>query len=351
MLMDADSVRHANYLSTLLRGYYVTQALFATTRLGIADLIGRAGGPVGVEELADATGSHVEALYRVMRALAGEGIFEELPGRRFGLTGPSELLRAEAPGSMRAATLVAGETQYKVWGLLKDSVKHGTPAFERVFRKPVFAFFAEHPDLYAVFNEAMTQKMERTKAALLGACEVRPGDTVVDVGGGLGTFVIALLEKHAGASGVLFDAEGVIAEAREKLAAHPLVAAGRLSLAEGDFLQGVPAGDVMVLGSVVHMFLDDGARQLLKNCRSKLRAGGRIYLVEKLIGEANMPDAAKWDDLNMLVMTGGRERTLEEYAGLLREAGFSSARQVGAGIVEGRADGDTVAFVAGRPVG
>jgi SAM-dependent methyltransferase len=335
-MIDADSKRHADHLTSLLRGYFITQALFVTTRLSIPDHLARADGPLSVEDLATATGSHVEALYRVLRALAGEGIYEERPDRRFALTPLSTLLRADVPGSMRAATLMAGETQYKVFSLLKDSVKYGTPAFERVFRKPVFPFLADHPDIYANFNEAMTNKMERTKPALLAACDVRPGDTIVDVGGGLGTFLLALLDKHPAARGILFDGESVIAEARVKLAPHSAMTANRLTLSAGDFLHAVPAGDVMILGSVVHMFLDDGARQLLKNCRAGLRPGGRLYIIDKLVGPPNARDGAKWDDLNMLVMTGGRERTFEEFATLLREACFTEAKRAGDNLVEAR---------------
>jgi trans-aconitate methyltransferase len=335
MTLDAISLRHAEQLSGLLRGYFVSQAIYVAARLSIADLLARADGLVSVEELAAATGSHPEALYRMLRALAGEGIFQEHPNRYFGLTPVGEMLRSDVPGSMRPAALLAGETQYKVWALFKDGIKHGTPGFDRIFRQPLFPFLDEHPDIHALFNDAMTQQVVRSTGALLAACEVSSGETVVDVGGGLGCMVRAVLKKYPQALGVLFDSEKVIAEARETVGGEEVLP--RLTLVAGDFFKSVPRGDVMILGSIVHMFLDAEALRILKNCRASLAPKGRIYLVEKIVTAPNASDAAKWYDLNMLLMTGGRERTFEEFAGLLRDAGFGDISQAGEGIVVARA--------------
>jgi len=336
MTMDATSPGHAEHLSTLLRGYFVAQAIYVAARLNIADLLARADAPMSIEDLAAATGSHAGALYRMLRALAGEGIFAENPGRRFSLTPVSQVLRADVPGSMRPAALLAGETQYKVWALFKDSIRQGTPGFDRIFRQSLFPFLDDHPDVHALFNQAMTQQVARATAAVLDSCELAPGETVVDVGGGLGCLVLALLAKYPQARGILFESEKVIGEARDALACDPVMP--RLALVPGDFFKAVPRGDVMILASVVHMFLDPEALRILKNCRASLPPGGRIFLVEKLVTEPNTPDAAKWDDLNMLLMTGGRERTFAEFAALLGDAGFGDVSLTASALIVARAN-------------
>ena len=369
-MMDKNAMAGVQRIGDMLSGYYVAQAVYVAARLGIADLLVRAGSSAGgegmtIEELAGATGCQLDGLYRMMRALAAEGLFFESAGavgadggeRRFALTAVGEMLRSDVPGSMRAAALIAGETQYKVWTLFKDSVKNGLPGFERIFRQPLFDFLGEHPDVYALFNQAMTHRVGPMVAAVVEACEVHASDVIVDVGGGLGSVLVALLEKHPGHAGILLETGEVIEEAKEVLAGGTGEAggalAGRLSFVVGDFLKGstaaaggtgvpagIPRGDVMVLASILHMFQDGEAGRILRNCRASLAAGGRIYLLERNMRGPNEADAGKWEDLNMLVMTGGRERTFEKFKALLEGAGFGGVEQVGeaqcAGIVAAR---------------
>jgi len=354
----------AGQMEQMLRGYFVAQALFVAARLGIADLLAQGERTAGA--LAGATGVDADALHRMLRALASEGIFEEIPaaggtgetGRgesRFGLTPLGHLLRSDVEGSMRPAALIAGETQYKVWAVFKDAIKHGSgnaeapgsgraTGFERIFRKPLFEFLAEHPDIYSVFNAAMSQRVRLMREALLEVCTLRAGETAVDIGGGLGSVIAALLEKYPHARGILFDTRRVIDQAKEILQSSPVAA--RLAFVAGDFLldaknpanadsspagdkpgAAVPHGDVMILASVLHMVQDATALHILKNCRLSLAAGGRLYVVETLLRPPNEPDAAKWQDLNMMLMVGGRERTFDEYANLLRQAGFSQVER------------------------
>ncbi len=367
--MDKVTTAGVQRIGDMLRGYYVAQAVYVAARLGIADLLARGGagsergaagenGPgMTIEELAAATGCQTDGLYRMMRALAAEGLFFENPGpsdspsttseeRRFTLTAVGEKLRSDLPGSMRAAALIAGETQYKVWTLFKDAVKNGVPAFQRIFRQPLFDFLDEHPDVYALFNQAMTHRVGPIVAAVVEACDVRAGDVIVDVGGGLGSLLVALLENHPENRGILLDSEEVIAAARETLA--PNAVANRLNFNVGDFLKsggvpggGIPSGDVMILASILHMFQDGEAGRILRNCHASLAPGGRIYLVERLLLGPNQADPGKWEDLNMLVMTGGRERTLDEFKVLLEGAGFThifcAGEAHGEGIVAGEA--------------
>jgi hypothetical protein len=325
---------HVQQLGDMLRGYFLAQALHVAARLGVADLLARdAASPgVGVDALARATGVHEDSLYRMLRALSSEGVFEELPQRRFRLNDMGELLRSDVAGSMRPAALLAGETQYKVWTAFKETVKSGSPAFDRIFRQSLFPFLEGHPDVAALFQQVMSQHMAHVREQLLAACEARAGETIVDVGGGTGDSLVALLERHAEARGVLFEQASVVAGARDRWKDHAV--ARRIEWMAGDFLKGgLPRGQVMVLSWIVHMFQDDEAERILRNCRAAIAVGGRIYLAEQIVKDPNVPDAAKWDDLNMMVMTGGRERTLQEFRGLLEAAGFTAVRQAAEGIV------------------
>ena len=175
-------------------------------------------------------------------------------------------------GTMHAAALLAGETQYKVWTQLKETLRPGAPTgFERIFRKPLFAFLAEHEEAYAVFNAAMEARVKGAREALVAACEVRGGgEMIVDVGGGTGSVLRALLEKHTEARGTLLETAAVIEAARGSAG----VVGGAGDAGGGDCLEAVPTGDVMVLVTVLHMFQDEGARRILRNCRAGLRPGG-----------------------------------------------------------------------------
>jgi hypothetical protein len=318
----------------LLRGYFVSQGIYVAAKLGLADLLARGAGGAGVDELARETATDAGGLYRLLRALASEGVFAELPGQRFVLNEMGAVLCRDAAGSQHHAALLAGETQYKVWTQLKETLRPGAPTgFERIFRVPLFSFLAEHPEAYAVFNAAMEQRVKSATAALLAACEVRAGDVIVDVGGGTGSVLRALLEKHAGARGTLLETVAVVEEARRMFADSAV--GERVTLVAGDCLESVPAGEVMILVTVLHMFQDAPALRIVRNCRAALSAGGRLYIAEALLRGPNEKDAGKWQDVNMMLMTGGRERTFEEYGGLLQEAGLGVVKQIGP-IIEAR---------------
>jgi ubiquinone/menaquinone biosynthesis C-methylase UbiE len=310
-------------IAELLRGYFVSQALYVAAKLQLADRVAQAPNrEVSIEDLARETATDPDSLYRLLRALAAEGIFEERPERRFALNAMAAAIRSDGPGSTHAAALLAGETQYKVWTQLKDTLRPGAPTgFERIFRQPLFDFLADHPEAYAVFNAAMDQRVRSSQKDVIESCQVRPGDHIIDIGGGLGRVVTALLEKYPESRGTLLETAPVIAEAQTLLAHNPV--RERLAFFTGNCLQALPPGDVMILITVLHMFQDRDALRILQNCRASLAPNGRLYIAEALLRPANESDPAKWQDLNMLLMTGGRERTFEEFAALLRTAGFT----------------------------
>lgn len=311
-------------LLNLIVGSWVSQAIAVAARLGIADLL--EDGPRAAAELARATGQNPDALYRLLRALAGVGIFAEDDAGLFELTPLADNLRSRAPASLRAYAVFVGDDCYwRAWGQLQHSVRTGECAFEQVFGLPLFDYLAQHRDLAEVFDAAMTSRGNVENRAIAAACEV-PQGTIVDVGGGRGSLLAALLRGNPRARGILFDRPHVIAGA-----AAPLREAGlqdRCQRVGGDFFERVPAGgDLYVLKKIIHDWDDDRARAILANCRAVMAGDSRLLLLEEVIKPGNAPAFGKLLDLQMLVQTpGGRERTGEQYRTLLGAAGLRLTR-------------------------
>lgn len=305
-------------LMHLLTGKFVARSLGLVADLGIADLL--RDGPRAIEALARATESHPRALYRVMRALAGIGVFAEAEGQVFALTPLSQALRSDAPDSMRGMVrwLGAEPEGWRAWGELGHSVRTGQPA-----SPDVFAYFATNPEAAEIFDAAMASGTHATAAAVAEAYDFSTAGRVVDVGGGPGTLLLAIRAAHPTITATLFDVPHVIARARAELAAQ----SGWLELASGSFFETVPRGDVLLLKHVVHDWSDELARQILGRCREGLRAGGRVLVIEHLVDADGSP--VLWRDLEMLVMTnGGRERTAAEFAALFARAGLALVRTI-----------------------
>jgi len=302
----------------LLSGKFVARSLGLVADLGIADLL--RDGPRAIEALARATGSHPRALYRVMRALAGIGVFAEADGQTFALTPLSQALRSDAPDSMRgmARWLGAEPEGWRAWGDLGHSVRTGEPASPEVF-----AYFATNREAAEIFDAAMASGTHATAAAVAAAYDFAAAGHIVDVGGGQGTLLLAIRAAHPTIEATLFDVPHVIARARAGLADR----SEWLELASGSFFAGVPPGDLFLLKHVVHDWSDELAAAILRRCRESLRPGGRVLVIEHLIG----PDssAVHWMDLEMLVMTrGGQERTAAEFAALFAQAGLALVRTI-----------------------
>jgi hypothetical protein len=310
----------------MLRGYFITQGLYVAVRLGLPDLL--AAGDRSCDDLAAKSGVSADALYRLMRALAGEGVFFELGERRFRLAEMGAMLRTDAAGGMRDSTLIAGDAQYKVWSIFREAVKSGTPGFDRIFRQPLFEFLEGHQEIHETFDGSMARISRWAREAVLEFCAFHDGETVVDVGGGTGSLLAGVLERYAGVRGILLDLPVVAERARKVFAGSALL--DRLEFVGGDFRRLIPPGEVIILSSILHMLEDDAALALLRRCSASLRSQGRIIIVEQVLGEPNARDPSKWNDLNMLVMTGGRERTFAEYADLLKKAEFDEPHLSGA---------------------
>jgi ubiquinone/menaquinone biosynthesis C-methylase UbiE len=304
----------------MISGFWVARAIYVAAKLGIADYV--QDGPKTASELAASTDTHAPSLYRVLRALASVGVFAEDQDGRFALTPLAATLLTDAPGSLRAfATVELGEEHYPAWGDVLHSVKTGQIAFDRVFGMPVWKYYAKNPDNAKTFNDAMTNLTAVVNDAVLASYDFSPIGEIVDVAGGHGSLIASILKTHPGMKGVLFDVPSVIEGARPRIEAEGL--AQRCKLVAGDFFKSVPSGgEAYLLKWIIHDWDDERATAILKNCHRAMAKGGKLLLIEAVIPRGNEPFFGKLIDLNMLVMTGGRERTEDEYRALFEAAGF-----------------------------
>ena len=314
----------------LMTGYRAMQALYVAARLGIADLL--KDGARGSEELARATGADARALHRLLRALASLGVFGEDADGRFTPSELGALLRSDVPGSLRAAAIFFGdERNWHAWGKLERSVMSGEPVRGPRGTQVFLEESARDPEGAALFNAAMTSLTSAFDAAVTAAYDFSRLGTLVDVGGGQGALISSILAANPTLRGILFDIPPVIESARGRIGEAGL--AGRCELVAGDFFASVPAGgDAYVLKWVIHDWDDEHSVAILGSCRRAMARDGRLLLVERVVPERVDQSADTQGivlgDLNMLLWTGGRERTAAEYRALLASGGFTLARIV-----------------------
>jgi O-methyltransferase domain/Dimerisation domain len=335
--MTADELSTRDTLWRMTNGFQVSQAIHVVATLGIADLL--KDGPKSADELAEATGTHASALYRILRALASVGVFAEQSDGRFGLTPLAEHLRTDVPGSLRSWAMLIGRPYYfTTWGHLLHSVRTGEPAFPHVYGTPAWEYRASHPEESALFDGAMTGLSLAEAEAVVRNYDFLGIGVLVDVGGGKGALLAAILAANPALRGILFDQPHVVADAKDLLERAGV--ADRCEVVDGDFFKAVPGGaDAYLLKSIIHDWDDASAIEILRKCRAAMADSARLLLVERGIRPANEPDPAKFIDLMILVMLGGRERTAEEYERLYTEAGFKLTNTIHAGslldIIEG----------------
>ena len=325
--MEQSSERPSTALRRLVNGYQVSQAIHVAATLGIADLL--AAGPRASDDLAAATGAHPQALYRLLRALASVGVFHEEEGRCFSLTPLGDCLRADAPEPVGGwAAFVGRPYVWRAWGELLHAVTAGEVAFAHVHGTDAWAYRASHPDENAIFDRAMTANSRRQAEAILAAYDFARFRRIVDVGGGRGALLAAILARHPEGRGVLFDQSHVVADAGPVLAAAGV--AGRCEVVGGDFFRSVPAGgDAYVLRAILHDWGDGDATAILRTVRGAMAPEARLLLIERIVAPPNTGADTKFSDLNMLVELGGRERTREEYGALCAAAGFRAMGAIG----------------------
>jgi predicted transcriptional regulator len=306
-------------MTRMLTSYWISQALHVSAQLCVADLLKE--GPQSAARLAEATGTHARSLYRLLRALASEGVFIEDEQGRFALTPLGECLRSDAPNSQRSMAIMNGEEHYRCWGELLYSVQTGQTAFEKLYGQPIFQYLAAHPRQARIFDEGMVGVHGAETKAMLDAYDFSKFGTLVDVGGGNGSLLLATLQRHPALRGVLFDRPDVIERARANVKAVGLE--DRCTLTPGDFFQTAPpGGDAYLMRHIIHDWNDEQCRAILRNCRKVMPSSAKLLLVESVIPPGNEPCFAKFLDLTMLAIPGGMERTEVEYRELLASAGF-----------------------------
>ena len=315
-------------LVQMITGSWISHAVSAAARLGIAD--GLKDGPKSSDELAPAVGADAQALYRLLRALTSIGLFVEDEDSRFSLTPLGTYLRSDVPGSLRAAALYFGSEELaRAWSHLSYSVQTGHPAFDHVFGMGHFEYFEQYPEAGRVFNEAMTGLARQRALAVVAAYDFSGLRKIVDVGGGQGELLIAVLKAHPTITGVLFDLSATITSAHQVIAAADLTE--RCTLVAGDFFAAVPSGgDACVLSTVIHDWGDDKAMAILQSCHRAMGKNGKLLLIERVLPSradrsAMLHPYASLADLMMMVI-GGQERTETEFRTLYAQAGFTLTR-------------------------
>jgi hypothetical protein len=327
------------YALEVMTGAWPAQAVYVAAKLGLADLL--ANGPRPVSDLAKAAGADPASLHRVLRALASIGIFRIRGDGLVELTQAAEPLQTGHPDSVRQFALMVNEEIYVAFGGLLGNVQTGLPAFQARFGMPVFEYYDAHPDVAGIFHQAMNDWSNWDTPALMESYDFSRFKTAVDVGGGNGALLSALLARYPGLSGVLYDRPAAIEAARAGLGG-PLP---RCEFVVGDFQEAVPAGaDLYLIKHVIDGWPDDGAAGILGHIRRAMADDGRVLVLDCVIAEGNEPSFIKWLDLMvMATTTAGRMRHVSEYPAIFGQAGLALGNVVRISdsltLLEGMADG------------
>jgi hypothetical protein len=319
--MTADPYTPVERIRAIIEGYWHSRAMVVAAELELADLL--AAGPLSIDALAARTKTDPGALFRLLRALESIGLFTQVSPYVFANTPASECLRQDDPLSQRAwtrLTLSKGMGQYEGWAGLLDSIRTGRGAYVPLFGHPFWQFLEENPEKSAIFNEAMRSLASPMTPAVTAAYDWGRFPVIADVGGGLGSQLVSILDAHPGSRGILFDQPAVIAAA---------IPHDRMERVGGDFLHSVPAGaDAYILRWIIHDWAEPEALAILANVRKAMKPGSVVAVIEWVIPETPEPTLGKWMDLHMHVLLGGRERTTAEYADLIARAGLTMERVI-----------------------
>jgi DNA-binding HxlR family transcriptional regulator len=321
----------ARAMHRLLAGSWVAEIIHTAAELGLADHFGEQ--PQDVASLAGATATHPPSLSRLLRALAAIGVVHETQDRRYTLTPLGATLRTDDPGAMRAfARFRLGEELGSVWRALPHTLRTGDNGFHHAFGTNIRSYLATHPDTATLYNSAMQSLTSGVNAEIGAHYPFGNFGWIVDVGGGYGTLLLPILDRHPQMRGTIFELPDVASQARERIAAAGL--ADRCEAVGGDAFVGIPAGaDAYLMKAVLHGMTDDKAEIILRNCRQAMPAYAKLLIIERLLPERIDPnDGLTRDillmDINMMVTGGGRERVEGEYRTLLIKAGLRLARVI-----------------------
>ncbi len=279
-------------------------------------------GPQKIEKLAALTDADTSVLYRVLRALAGEGIFKELPGRVFKNTRLSMAISGQKESIKYFALHHIGETNWQLTGDMHYCVKTGKNAFDHKFSTSPFEYLEKHPDENNIFNKAMTETAELSGSIMVNSYPFGHYKTIVDIGGGQGLLLAQILLENPDCIGVLVDQPHVVNTAMENLKSNKIQ--DRCTIVSMSFFEKIPGnGDLYMMKNILHDWDDEASVRILKNIISCMPAHARLLIIETIIRSDNKPSFGKFIDLQMLIGTqGGKERTREEFVVLLNDSGF-----------------------------
>ncbi|CPR12393.1 O-methyltransferase [Mycobacterium bohemicum DSM 44277] len=317
---DGHAASPAEVVQQLVLSAWVSQGIAAAADLGVADAL--AAGPLSIDELAGRVGADADALGRLLRALIGTGIFAHGDDGRYELNPAADVLRSDAPVSIAAMARFVGSRQHREhWSLLTEAIRSGRSLVPQQRGKSFFDYLGDEPEFAQIFNDAMTGLSGASIGPVVAAYDFTGYRTIVDVGGGHGRLLAAILNAAPDAEGVLYDLPEVVAGAPGLLRENQV--SERVRLAEGSFFDGVPAGgDAYVLKHIIHDWDDAQAVRILRNVRSAAAPGTAVLLIEGVVPEGEGGPIVKWVDLEMLVINDGRERTESQYRRLFEESGF-----------------------------
>jgi hypothetical protein len=310
----------------LASGFRAAQMVHAAVELGVPDLL--AGGPMSVDELSLATSIERHRLRRLLRALAGLGVLLETGDGRYANTEVGDLFRDGVIGSRRALVRMLIPQAYRSWDRLLETLRTGATGQSLAHGQTLWEHIAADPDFGARFNDAMAGNSEGVAQFVALSGNFATASVVVDVGGGEGSLIAAVLLAHAGLRGIVYDLPAGLAQTPEYLASHHVL--DRCAIAEGNFFESVPAGDVYLLKDILHDWDDEHAAAILGVCRRAMNPGARVMIVERVM-PSHVTDEpahmmATMTDMHMMVLLGGRERTLEELGSLFKTAGLKLDR-------------------------
>ncbi len=312
-------------LIQLATGYWVSRIVYAAAKLDLADHL--AEGPKSAAELAGATRTDGPSLHRLMRTLASLGILTEDTDHRFALTPLGEAFKTGAPGYARSSVLsLVGDVRWRSWGEFLHCLETGETGVKKAFGMTGWEYLEQHPQEMTYFQELCIGFHGHLPAAVAAAYDFSGFQTVVDIGGGTGNMLATILDHYPGTRGVLFDSPDGVREAPALIQTRGLT--DRVTVEAGDFFTSVPTGDAYILSQVIHDWNDDQCLTILGHCRKAINPSGRLLIIEMVLPDGDVPHPGKVADMEMLVMSGGRERTEQEYGTLLGKAGFRLARVV-----------------------
>jgi hypothetical protein len=300
---------------------WISKPIYVAAKLGIADLL--AEGPRTVEEIAQKKDLYAPYLYRVMRALAGFGIFYENENKTFELTPMAECLKT---GALRSIALMfLSDWHDRAWDKLLHSVKTGEIAFHAAHGMSCFDWLKANPEAAEIYHHAQSIKAMTSHRTIIDSYNFSGINSLTDIGGGYGGLMIEILKAHPSMRGVITDVPSVIRETRKIIEAHGLEK--RCSTADRDFFRDIPSGsDAYILSHILHDWEDAQCQIILKNCHEAMDHGSRLLIVEMIVPTGNEPSISKLLDLEVLVMGGGRERTEVEFYNLIEASGFNLNR-------------------------